>query len=207
VIRIATIVEGDGEVIALPVLLRRLAAERYPVVNVDPLPPIRVRRDRFLKKEEEFRKQLLLAAAKSGDEGWILIVLDADDDCPAELGRQIFERAQQYVAHRRLSVVLANREFEAWFIAAAQSLHGLRGFSFIAQAPVEAEARRNAKGWMKEHMEGGSYSEIRDQPAFTAKFDLQQAFDGSRSFRKLCKEWESQVGARRGSAGRAHGLE
>lgn len=192
-IRIATIVEGDGEVIALPILLRRLAAERHPAVTVDPLMPIRVRRDRFLQKEDEFRKQLLLAAAKSGDEGWILVVLDADDDCPADLGRQIHERAQQYVPHRRLSVVLANREFEAWFIAAARSLHGLRGFSFMADAPVAAEVRRNAKGWMKEHMEGGSYSEIRDQPAFTARFDLQQAFDGSRSFRKLCKEWDNQV--------------
>lgn len=110
---IASIVEGDGEVAALPVLLRRLAAEWSPGAIVQALQPIRVRRDKFLNKDEEFRRQLLLAAAKSGEDGWVLIVLDADDDCPATLGSQIYQRAQQYIPHRRLSVVLANREFEA----------------------------------------------------------------------------------------------
>ena len=192
-ISIASIVEGDGEVSALPILLRRLAAEWSPATLVNPLQPIRVRRDRFLNKDEEFRRQLLLAAAKSGENGWILIVLDADDDCPKALGIDIFQRAQQYVPHRKLSVVLANREFEAWFIAAAASLHGLRGFAVTANERIEAETPRNAKGWMREHMQGGNYSEMLDQPAFTAKFDLQQAFDKSRSFRKLCKEWHMHV--------------
>lgn len=189
-IAIASIVEGDGEVAALPILLRRLAAEREPFVLVNALPPIRVRRDRFLNRDEEFRRQLLLAAAKCGDDGWILIVLDADDDCPKSLGREIYVRAQQYVPHRRLSVVLANREFEAWFIAAAQSLDGVRGFSVKPDEKPEAERPRNAKGWIREHMQGGAYSEVIDQPAFVARIDLQQAFDNSRSFRKLCKEWQ-----------------
>ena len=51
-ISIASIVEGDGEVAALPILLRRLAAELEPFVLVNALPPIRVRRDRFLSKDE-----------------------------------------------------------------------------------------------------------------------------------------------------------
>lgn len=192
-IQIASIVEGDGEVSALPILLRRLALEWSPAVTVNPLQPIRVRRDKFLHKDEEFRRQLLLAAAKSGEGGWILIVLDADDDCPAELGKQIYDRAQQYVAHRRLSVVLANREFEAWFIAAAQSLNGVRGFCPLPDELIQAEAPRNAKGWMRERMQSGTYSEILDQPAFTARIDLRQAFDNSRSFRKLCREWQLHV--------------
>lgn len=192
-IQIASIVEGDGEVSALPVLLRRLASEWCSTVSVNLLQPIRVKRDKFLNKDEEFRRQLLLAAAKSGEGGWILIVLDADDDCPAELGKEIYDRAQQYVAHRCLSVVLANREFEAWFIAAAHSLHGVRGFSPLPDEVIKAEAPRNAKGWIRERMQGGTYSEILDQPAFAARIDLQQAFDNSRSFRKLCKEWKVHV--------------
>ena len=191
--QIATIVEGDGEVAALPILLRRLASEWQFAAPAAPLPPIRVKRDKFLNKEEEFRRQLLLAAAKCGESGWILIVLDADDDCPAELGKRIHERAQQYVSHRRLSVVLANREFEAWFIAAARSLNGIRGFSSPPSEAVQAEEPRNAKGWIRERMQGGTYSETRDQPAFAAHIDLQQAFDNSRSFRKLCKEWQIHV--------------
>jgi hypothetical protein len=192
-IPIASIVEGDGEVKALPILLRRLAEWLPPPAarTVDPLPPIRVRRDRFLNKEDEFRKQVRLAAAKSGDEGWILIILDADDDCPAKLGEDIVRRARQYVSHRRLSVALAKREYEAWLIAAARSLDGLRGFK-TPEKDIDAETPRNAKGWLARHM-AGQYREMLDQPAFTAQFDLRQAYDNSRSFRKLCKEWQKHV--------------
>lgn len=195
-IRIASIVEGDAEVSALGVLLRRLATEVEPYSSVDLVPPIRVRRDRFVNKPEEFRRQLLLAAAKSGEDGWILVLLDADDDCPASLGLEIYQQAQQHVPHRRLSVVLANREFEAWFIAAAQSLNGVRGFSVDPDERADAETPRNAKGWMRERMKSGTYREMLDQPAFAARFDLQQAFENSRSFRKLCKEWQTHVSQR-----------
>ena len=190
---IASIVEGDGEVAAMPILLRRLGAECQPQVNVMALPPIRVRRDRFLNKEEEFRRHLLLAAAKCGDGGWILLVLDADDDCPATLSKEILRRAQPYISHRKFSVVLANREFEAWFVASAASLNGVRGFVLRADLPADVERPRDAKGWLQRQM-ADSYSEKLDQPAFTARFDMLQAWHKSRSFRKLCKEWHSQMG-------------
>lgn len=194
-IAIASIVEGDGEVSALPVLLRRLSDWLPASEHPQPLPPIRVRRDRFLNRDDEFRKQLLLAASKCGDQGWILVVLDADDDCPATLAATVYQRAQQYVAHRRLSVVIANREFEAWFIAAARSLDGHRGFR-VPQEVVDAEVPRDAKGWLRGHIDGGAYREVLDQAAFAAAIDLQQAFDNSRSFRKLCKEWRTHVADR-----------
>lgn len=83
---VAPIVEGDGEVAALPILLRRIGAWLSPEVPTTIAQPIRVRRDRFLNRDEDFHRHLLLAAAKSGEGGWILVVLDADDDCPAKLG-------------------------------------------------------------------------------------------------------------------------
>jgi len=189
---VVAIVEGDGEVAALPVLLRRLNEWMTPDAYMPVSYPIRVRRDRFLNREEEFRRHLLLAAAKCGDGGWILVLLDADDDCPAVLGGEILERARSCIPHRSVSVVLANREYEAWFIAAARSLHGQRGFSCEAVESVEAERPRNAKGWITDHM-AGTYRETTDQPAFSARMDLQQAFNGSRSFRKLCSEWRIQM--------------
>ncbi len=192
-IPIASIVEGDGEVAALPILLRRMN-DRWPGAGfAHPLAPIRVRRDRFLNRDDEFRKQLLLAAAKSGEGGWVLVVLDADDDCPANLAETIHARARACVPHVRLSVVLANREYEAWFLAAARSLDGLRGFCCPAGGHPDAESPRSAKDWMRQHMQGTSYKEVLDQPAFTAQFDLQQAFDNSRSFRKLRKEWQMHI--------------
>ncbi len=191
--RVVTIVEGHGEVAAFPVLLRRLCEWRTPNVQMHVPNPIRVRRDRFLNREGEFKRHLLLAAQKCGDDGWVLVLLDADDDCPAELGEEILRRAQRYVSHRRVSVVLANREYESWFIAAAESLQGCRGFVFGPSDAIDAERPRDAKGWMRQRMVSGSYGETTDQPAFSARMDLQQAFSGSRSFRKLCGEWLKQM--------------
>jgi hypothetical protein len=131
-----------------------------------------------------------LAAAKCGDVGWILVLLDADDDCPAQRGATILAQAQAVVSHRRVAVVLASREYEAWFIAAAESLSGYRSFTCqLNDVSTNPEVRRNAKGWMREHMQTG-YGETTDQPAFSARFDLALAHKRSRSFRKLCSEWD-----------------
>lgn len=191
-INVTAIVEGDGEVIALPILLRRLNEWLTPEVYVDVGYPIRVRRDRFLNKDDEFRRHLSLAANKCGDKGWILILFDADDDCPAELGQEILRRAQNIAPHRKISVVLANREYEAWFIAAAESLQGNRGFNYDPAKAVDPERPRDAKGWIEACMANRSYGETTDQPAFSAQIDLQLAFDRSRSFRKLCSEWNKR---------------
>jgi hypothetical protein len=191
--RVASIVEGDGEVAALPVLLRRLAQWRGPAEYVDVLTPIRVYKDRFLNRPEEFSRHLQLAAAKCGDAGWILILFDADDDCSATKGAHVLARAQALIPHRRIAVVLANREFEAWFIAAAESLNGCRGFQSLAQdAGVDAEGPRNAKGWIRDRLPGG-YGETTDQPAFSQRFDLALAHERSQSFRKLCSEWDKNA--------------
>ena len=191
---IASIVEGDSEVAALPILLRRVGAWLSPEKDFIDIPtPIRVRRDRFLNREDEFRRMLLLAAAKCGEFGWILVLLDADDDCPAKLGVQVLERARSIVPHRRVSVVLANREYEAWFLASAESLHGRRGFVFDSPKNFDAELPRDAKGWLGERMASGTYRQTTDQAAFSALMDLQQANERSRSFRKLCSEWSKQM--------------
>jgi hypothetical protein len=191
---VVPIVEGDGEVAAFPVLLRRVGQWLTPEIGASILAPIRVRKDRFLNRQEEFRRHLLLAAAKAGKGGWILILLDADDDCPALKGVEISERAKEIVPHRRIAVVLANREYEAWFIAAAASINGHRGLALTAgDQDVAAENPRDAKGWLAQRLPTGTYRESTDQAAFSAVLDLQLAFDRSRSFRKLCSEWKTNT--------------
>lgn len=199
--KVVTIVEGDGEVPALPVLLRRIALWKTPGIYPEIPTPIRVRRERFLNRDDEFVRYLRLAASKCSDEGWILILLDADDDCPAQRAPEIATRARALVPNHKVSVVLANREYEAWFIAAAESLNGERGFAFAAQEGLDAEAPRDAKGWIRQRMAGRNYSEILDQPAFSAIMNLEQAFNGCRSFRKLCREWVSQCNSTIGDVG------
>lgn len=191
--KVASIVEGDGEVVALPVLLRRLADWRGPADYVDVLTPIRVYKDRFLNRPTEFSRHLQLAAAKCGDVGWILILFDADDDCPAEKGATVLAQAKAIIPHRRIAVVFANREYETWFIAAAESLNGCRGFQCDAQhVRADPEVPRNAKGWVRDHMPAG-YGETTDQPAFSQRFDMDLAHKRSRSFRKLCSDWDKNA--------------
>lgn len=193
---ISSIVEGHGEVSALPVLLRRIGVWRSPGEALDIRHPIRTHRDRFLNRPAEFQRQLILASRQVRNTGWVLVLLDADDDCPAELGATLQKRIGDTLPRARVSVVLANREFEAWFLGAGASLNGRRGLELAAQdLNIEPEGPRNAKGWLKERMTSGQYGETTDQPAFAALMDLEEAYRRCRSFRKLCSEWDRHTQA------------
>jgi hypothetical protein len=189
-ILVVPIVEGDGEVQAVPLLLRRLQQWLTPDQAIDCGRPIRVHRDRFLRREEEFRRMVLLAAAKAGGAGKILVLLDADDDCPVDLAASIVDRAGAVLPRGDISVVCANREFEAWFLASAQSLHGRRGLRIDPQdVPANPDDVRGAKEWLSRRIRDGRYRETTDQAALVAALDLELARRRSRSFRKLCEAW------------------
>ena len=87
---IASIVEGHGEVQALPVLLRRLASVVDPETDLHLNPAIRVKVASFLDEKDGgyFEKYIELAArkAKAWPKSCVLILLDCEDFCPAELG-------------------------------------------------------------------------------------------------------------------------
>ena len=181
---IITIVEGDGDVYAVPILIRRIV--RAAALDADVPRPIRVKRDRFLHKENEFERYVELAARQSGSSGRILIILDAEDDCPRDLGPDILQRATAARPDRHIQVVLAKREYEAWFLAAANSLAGHRELSTDTTAPAEPESIRDAKGWLTKRMpRGRAYKETRDQPALTDRFDMDSARRAAPSFDKM----------------------
>jgi hypothetical protein len=174
-VRLASIVEGDGECEAIPVLVRRIALALDPGLVPLVQPVLRVPGSRLIK-QGELERTVELAARKLGGQGGILIVLDCDDGCPAEDAPAFLNRA---IAARRdlaISVVLAKREYEAWFLAAAESLRGQRGLPADLTAPADPEAIRGAKEWLAERMPPSrGYSETSDQPALTAIFDMAAA--------------------------------
>jgi hypothetical protein len=172
-LQIACIVEGHGEVEAVPVLIRRIATALDPTLRLLIQPPLRVPKNRLLKRGE-LERSVELAARKTGSTGSVLILLDADDDCPAQLGPALLHRAAQARSDLPISVVIAKREFEAWFLAAALSLRGQRGLPVDLQPPEDPEAIRGAKEWLGHRMEQ-AYSETLDQPALAARIDLVQA--------------------------------
>ena len=173
-VQIGCIVEGHGEVEAVPILIRRIASNCYPELGIVIPHPIRISRDKIVKKNQLERKVELAARTIKG-QGAILILIDSDDDCPAQLGPELLCRALQVRSDLPIAVVLAKREFEAWFLAAADSLRGYKGLKNDLEPPNNPEEIRGVKGWLKQRRDSRKYRETLDQPGFTAHFDLDQA--------------------------------
>lgn len=185
---IAAIVEGQGEERAVPVLLRRMAAEIAPDIWVQVTRPLRVTRG-TLTAPLGLERYVETAAVHAGPDAGLLVLLDADDDCPADLGPRLLARIHAARGDRPSSVVLANREFEAWFLASAPSLRGHRGLAGDLTLPADAEGPRDCKGWLKQRRtDGRAYKPAADQAALAAVFDLKMARDNSPSFDKLWRD-------------------
>ena len=75
-----------------------------------------------------------------------------------------------------ISVVLAKQEYEAWFIAAAESLRGQCGLPQDLVGDSDPESIRGAKEWLSRHMpRNRRYGETTDQATLTSVFDMQAA--------------------------------
>jgi len=180
---IQPIVEGQGDETAVPLLLRRLRdmAEAW---GLDVGTPHRRRRTQLVKKDS-LQSAVRVAGLREGCAG-ILILFDADDDCPAELAPNLEYWAREAAGELPCVVVMANREYEAWFLASIEALRGRAGIAPGAVSHLDPEAPRDAKGELEARMRpGASYSPTVDQPALTAHLDLESAYRHCRSFRKL----------------------
>lgn len=173
-VRIGCIVEGHGECESVPILIRRIAHQLDPKLTVEIRHPVRVPKSRLLRPGELERAVELAAMSVEGD-GGILVILDSDDDCPAELAPALLARAKAARSDLASAVVLPNKEFESWFLAAAQSLRGQRGFPEDLEPPTEPEAIRGAKEWLGKRVRAGAYSSNVDQAALTHVFNFDLA--------------------------------
>lgn len=167
--RVGLLVEGHGEVAAAPVLLRRMLTDPA-LLPLEIPPPLRVPKGKMMK-QDELQRAVELMCRKTDPDGALLLLLDADTDCPAELGPRLLSWARDARSDREISVVVAKHEFEAWFVASAHSLRGQRGLPGDLDPPVDPEALRSPKRWLAERMPHG-YSETLDQPALAAVFDI-----------------------------------
>lgn len=185
--KIIAIVEGRGEVAAVPVLLRRIAAEVSPLEHVSVLPPIRVDRNK-VTSPDELERMVGIATNRSGPDGRILILLDADKDCPARLGPELLRLARAARSDRYIRAVIPKSEFENWFLASVESLGGRRGIDPSLAAPNDPESVRDAKGWLAARMPASRcYNPARDQAALTDAMDFKSARSAP-SFDKLWRD-------------------
>jgi len=175
------IVEGQGDVAASPVLLRRLA-EAAHAWDVKIARPHRRPRTALVKKDT-LQNAVRVARLTDGC-GAILVLFDADDDCPKDLAPTLAAWAQEAARSIPCAVVMAKREYEAWLLAAIESMQGRAGVRVNAREHPDPEAPRDAKGELGVRM-NCDYLPTVDQQRLSAIFDLASAYRRCRSFRKV----------------------
>ena len=131
-LRIAPIVEGHGDVQAVRVLLDRIWHEILSGEHIEILKPIRQPRSKLVQ-EEHLKRAVDLAARKllnevrPGYRAMVLVLLDADDGAVCTLAPQLLHWATESRPDADAACVLANKEYETWFVAAAGSLTEILG--------------------------------------------------------------------------------
>ena len=173
------IVEGPGDESAAPILLRRILFERLGRFDLEVKRPKKAKgRGALIKRLENF----LVYARDTPGCAAILVLLDADKDCPRELGTELARRARVLAVDVPTAVVCSTPEYENWFLASDESFEG------------DVEEFSGAKDWLTRKMSPGLiYKETQDQAAFSHTIDIETAFQASRSFRRLCTALEDLV--------------
>ena len=144
------IVEGDGEVGAAPVLLRRLLSEAN-CFSVDVGRPIRKKQADFRNKER-LQKAVKLTLLQPDCAG-IIIIFDGEDECPKSVADDARLWASEVLPQGILcDVVVAYREYETWFLSSLESLRGKCEIRNDAETPEMPESRRGSKEWLEEFM-------------------------------------------------------
>lgn len=193
------ILEGQGDVGSIPLIVRRIAA-LSGIYDLQ-IQTVRVKRNRVVRPDEleksiEVAARLVAASGSPPEQGGILVCLDADDDLPCVLGPELSRRARNARPDLPTAVVLACREKECWFIGAIESLHTRRGLNAEVGAPRAPEGIRGAKQWMSHFMDH-AYSETTDQAAFSTLFDLEAAARSCPSFARFRRAVERLLGVSR----------
>ena len=202
--KIVLLVEGEGDLEAVPVLAKKLWPKvAYRDVAPDPR-PMRVGGYPQLCAHEyrKWRRLLAAAAKRPGFAGAILLIdgdakknADKSPFCAVTAARGLVAAAAESGAGELFSlcVVFANREYESWVLAAGPVLAGRVSSNELFKPGIEfpsdaEQSPRDAKGWLRTNLTRG-YRERIDQKELTALFDAEilrhLRGSGSRSFQRL----------------------
>ena len=189
--KIVPIVEGDGEVTAVPILLYRLLQEQNEF-DFQIATPKNAHGCGNLTKEGGVERFVRYAWLEP-DCAAVLILIDGDVgcDCPWEFARDLAGRVRMLNGPKPVAIVVANREYEAWFVASLPSILGKQiGHSLTFPTDLtfqgNPEEMRGVKGWITRQLpRGKAYKETEHQAEMTRLIDFNMARNNSRSFRRV----------------------
>jgi hypothetical protein len=164
--RLVLLVEGDGDVQALPSLVGTLLAQLPEPLQGQLFPdnaPLRIGGiHRITGNRQKDLVRHLRNAAKRFKFGAALLILDGDTDrvegqsfCAVNLARTLAQRSAAAGAGTNFSfaAVFLRQEYESLLLAAANQLPGLGPGVVIPPKPEEAP--RDAKRWLHENLADG----------------------------------------------------
>lgn len=203
---VVPVVEGQTEQGCVEPLLHRIWAdllqqpERLQVVE-----PFRSHRDALVHANgqvltEGVQKAFLKLQQKTRKDAearlLLLILIDAEGDCPATLGPRLLQTARQARRDADIACVLAKRGLENWFKASAASLAGVSGLPNDLAVPVNPE-EGSGDAWLTRQMQRQDrrrkYTKPGDAVELARRMDLRECRGNSPSFDKLCRELEARA--------------
>ncbi|MCB5285391.1 MAG: DUF4276 family protein [Candidatus Cloacimonetes bacterium] len=152
--KIVPVVEGFGEERAVPCLIRRWLYHRrfdkyFEVTDL----AVNAKGCGKLKAAYDSQRHIgiehYIEAAVRIRPDAILVIVDADDECLKRgrdngLGPVLLARARAVASHIPLAVVVANREYEAWFLASLTSIRQAQLLPAGNRIPGELEPEAHA---------------------------------------------------------------
>ncbi|HEY6328944.1 MAG TPA: DUF4276 family protein [Blastocatellia bacterium] len=190
------IVEGAGDASAVPVLLRKILGGlgRYDIA----VARAKNANGRGNLDKADGLERFIRYAWKEPDCGAIVVLVDADKECPAELARSYSERIANVGLLFPVVIVCAKRGYETWLVASFETIIG-RDLEVTPgprpdEAPHDAELVPSPAAWITKRMpKGRSYKKSIDQEAMTHRLDVATASARSRSFRRLVHAVEQAI--------------
>ncbi|MER5831491.1 hypothetical protein ABT116_11775 [Streptomyces sp. NPDC002130] len=173
---IGIVVEGPGDAKSLPILLRNwlLLKEDYRDFLGKPI-PCNGRENATVQGGIE--GYVATAASRPGCQA-VLVVLDGEGDLVCELGPSMVQRARS-VTHIPVELCLADRNWEDWLYASAETLQ-MDGFSY------EPGRRRSIAAALKPV----KYVKPTWQPRLTARMDISLAAERSPSLGRMLRKFD-----------------
>lgn len=181
--KILVIVEGDGDVTATPILVRRILAERFEIFDC----AIEIHRRRDISHLRSnnwvnFKRYLQVAYKENCP---ILWTLDLDDDCPWTISNEMSQIVVNEGVAQPLAFSMWEKEYEAMFIYDFPTIRDALGIErnkevIIPDAPNQI---RGAKGWLDRQLpKNEKYKETYHQQNLTAQIDIQHLDHVYRAF-------------------------
>ena len=183
--RLIVLVEGPGDVAAVPVLLR-MVLQQANLFDWQPGDPMKVNGLTALRKRlPSFAEALRIKMNDNKCHG-VLVLLDLEDGCPRAEAATLAAEFATYGLPYPISIVFAHREYEEWLVASLPTIApctSLLKDDLVRDYAIEN--KRGVKEWLTSKMPHGSiYKETTHQEEFTRNLDITLA-QQCRSFQRL----------------------